>query len=175
MQSIVPLLESHELMARLKPEHMQKLASAARTRSLVPGEAICREGLPAAAFFLLIEGSARVTRTCPDGKQQVLGILKPGSVFGLVGLGDRGLRPATVASIGPGVVLEIPGDLLRGAARTVEGHFVIAMREIVALALDRQMRAANQQLLLKADDLTERSVDDEWEAGTQGGWKQPQA
>jgi len=168
-----PLLESHALTARLKPEHVQKLASAARVRTLVPGEAICREGLPATTFFLLIEGNARVTRTAPRGRQEVLGLLRPGSLFGLVGIGDRSGRPATVASTEPGVVVEFPGDLLDGDPRSVEGHFVIALREILALALDLQLRAANQQLLMRADELTERSLDDEWDAGTHGGWKQP--
>ncbi|HJN75651.1 MAG TPA: cyclic nucleotide-binding domain-containing protein [Myxococcota bacterium] len=175
MENAAPLLKSHDLMARLRPEHIQKLASAARVRSLVPGEAICREGLPATAFFLLVEGNGRVTRTGPDGKQQILGLVRPGSLFGLVGIGDRAPRPVTVASTGPGILLEIPANLLSGDARSVEGHFVIALREIVALALDLQMRAANQQLLMRADELAERSVDNEWEAGTQGGWKQPEA
>lgn len=175
MPDIVPLLESHELTARLRPEHIQKLASASRLRTLVPGEAICREGLPANAFFLLVEGTARVTRTCPDGRQQTLGLVRPGSVFGLVGVGELAPRPVTVGCMGPGLVVEIPADLLSGEARSVEGHFVIAVREIVALGLDLQMRAANQQLLMKADEMSERSIDDEWEAGTHGGWRQPEA
>ncbi|MCP4806573.1 MAG: cyclic nucleotide-binding domain-containing protein [Proteobacteria bacterium] len=172
--SLLPLLASHELFSRLKPEYQQRLAGAARRRPVVPGEAICREGRPATTFFLLIEGTARVTCARPDGAQELLGLARPGSVLGLVGLGDASPRPATIGSVGPGVVMEFPRDLLDFAARTPDAGLAIALREVLCLALDLQLRAANQEIATRVDEALDRPPTDEWDNSTQGGgWKSP--
>lgn len=174
-ESLLALLASHDLFATLKPEHHLRLAGAARRRDLVPGEAICRQGRPAQSFFLLVEGTARVTCSRPDGSQEVLVLARPGSLLGVVGVGDASPRPATIGSVGPGVVLEFPGDLLTADPRTPEAALALALREVLAVALDHQLRAANQEIALRIDEALERPPTDEWSSQTQGGgWKSPE-
>lgn len=172
--TLLPLLAGHDLFRRLSAEQHLRLAGLARRRSLVPGEALCREGRPATSFYLLIEGTARVTRTRPDGGQELIGLVRPGSILGIVGLGDRRPRPATIVSVGPSDVVELPADVLDVQPRTQETGLAIAVREVLALALDHQLRAANQEIAARADEALDRPSTEEWDRSTQGGgWKSP--
>jgi CRP/FNR family cyclic AMP-dependent transcriptional regulator len=159
------LLAEHPLLGRLPAEDQSRLVSGGRVRTLGPLEAVCRQGEPATCFFLLIEGEGRVTRTRPDGAQQTLGRVKPGSLCGVVGLSEQLPRPATIAALGPSKVLELGTGLLHGSARSDEGRFSIQLSEILCLALNDQLRAANAHLIQAA------SNSGEWEAQTVGGWR----
>ncbi|MED5369986.1 MAG: cyclic nucleotide-binding domain-containing protein [Myxococcota bacterium] len=172
-------LEQHPLLGGLGEETRELLLERGELRDLIPAEAIAREGRPADACFLLLEGQARVTRSTPKGAQLELARLNPGSLFGLVGLRDDTLRPATYAAIGPSQVLEIPADVLDAAPRSPQARHALAIREVLALALQTQLRVANQHLIHRAAavraELEEIPVPepDAWEAHTYGGWKPP--
>lgn len=165
-------LKDHPLLGRLPEDDLFVLQTLSSERALVPAEAIYRQDEPATNFFLLLEGRARMSCTRPDGGQERLGLVEAGTVLGVAGISGEG-RPATAASMGPGRVLEMPLSLLHGAPRTPEGRLAMALREVVALAQNNQLRAANRVLVRLARDRGTGSTDD-WESATNGGWVSPE-
>ena len=77
-----------DLLADLTPEELVRVDSIAETRRYEPGDVILRQGVPADAIFVLLEGSVRVTAILSEGdeaaarEEEVLTQLKPGEVFG---------------------------------------------------------------------------------------------
>lgn len=165
-------LSDHPLLNRLTDEDRSVLETLSSRRALQPAEAIYREGEAANTLFVLLDGMARLSCTRPDGAQQKLGVLKPGALLGVSGLGG-GVRPATAASMGPSTVLEVPQSLLDGRPRTPEGRLAMALREVVALAQNHQLRAANATLVRLANQRSTEPSNDWDDPETNGGWVSP--
>jgi len=157
-------LEEHVLFQRFSIEERALLLDSIKVRELFPGEAICREEAPANEWYLLVEGSARVTRTRPDGGQERIAILAAGALFGVVGVLEGALRPSTVASLQPGRCLVFPRSLLEG-----EGRLTLCLGELICMALNHQLRAVNERLLGMARDADGPEVS----RRVHGGWRQP--
>ena len=117
-------------------------------RAVQPGEAICREGSAPTEWYLLTEGGGRVSRTRPDGGQELIARIEPGSIFGVVGILDGLRRSATVAALRPSVCLVFPSSLL-GDSSTAQtsGRLGLCLSELLCAALNQQLRAINQRLL----------------------------
>jgi len=162
--SAVEVLEGHDLFQRFSVNERALLLDSVDVREVFPGEAICREGTPANEWYLLIEGSARVTRTRPDGGQERIAALANGALFGVVGVLESGLRPSTVAALQPGRCLVFPRSLLEG-----EGRLTLCLGELLCMALNHQLRAVNERLLGMARDADGPEVS----RRTYGGWRQP--
>ncbi len=162
-------LSEHPLFGRLTEEELGRLEDLVQERDLVPAEALFREGAEGDDFYLLLEGQVRLSCTRPDGGQERLGLLKPGAVLGVTGL--ESTRPSTAAAMGPTRVMVIPGSALHGTPRTADGRLALGLREIVALAQNYQLRSANRQLAVMAQQLRDEPDTDAWtDVGTQGGW-----
>ncbi|HEU5324293.1 MAG TPA: MFS transporter [Candidatus Limnocylindria bacterium] len=89
-----------------------RLEAAARDLGEVPmaaGDVVVRQGDAADRFYLIAEGTLRVTQT-RDGKQVELRTLGPGDVFGEVGLLNRSPRTATVTALTDGRLLALDGE-----------------------------------------------------------------
>lgn len=89
-----------------------RLEAAARDLGEVPMAArdvVVRQGDAADRFYLIAEGTLRVTQT-RDGKQVELRTLGPGDVFGEIGLLNRSPRTATVTALTDGRLLALDGE-----------------------------------------------------------------
>ncbi|GEM_PF-1946349 len=172
-----PLLEEslsgHPLLGRMPPDQRELLLERSRIRELGPAEAICREGFTPTAWFVLLEGQARITRTRPDGAQEVLALLLPGALFGAVGLlcGER--RSATAAALETARVLEIPAELLHAESDDLSPRLALELREILALSLTAQLRTMNRRLVRLGRKLLGESPSEEREPEPLSGWQLP--
>jgi MFS family permease len=100
-------LLAHPIFAGLPTS---RLEAAARRLVEVPveaGAAIVREGEPADRFYLVADGSLRVTQGPQNTHLRDLG---PGDVFGEIGLLRRTPRTATVSALTPGRLLALDAD-----------------------------------------------------------------
>src|SRR5215469_4045380 len=104
----VPLFEG------LSKRHLRRIAKLARIRRFVDGSAMVRVGEPGRTFYVLLDGSAKVTR---PGRRAVR--LGPGAFFGEMALIDDSPRSADVVAEGEvlALTLDRPGftKLLRAA------------------------------------------------------------
>jgi CRP-like cAMP-binding protein len=113
----VPLFES------LEEDDLHELASWFDVQDCSEGVCLAGEGAGGYSFFVLIEGSAEVTR---DG--QALAMLGPGDFFGEIAILGGGRRSATVTTTEPSRLLVMFGTEFRllqraqpGIAARIEG------------------------------------------------------
>ncbi len=87
--------------ADLSDPEAERLAQLAELRTYERRQAIILEGEPCTGFFVLRSGRARIFRTGPDGREQILRLLGPAETFGEVPMFDGGPNPASVDTIEP--------------------------------------------------------------------------
>jgi MFS family permease len=91
-----------------------RLEEAARRMAEVPmavGDTIVRQGDPSDRFFVIVEGSVRVTQRAAERDDELhLRDLRPGDVFGEIGLLRRSPRTATVTALTDGRLLALDAE-----------------------------------------------------------------
>jgi len=81
------------LFADLEGRELKRIADSFKEREFAAGETIASEGKSGAGFFVIGEGTARVT---VRGEER--GSLGPGEYFGEIALIDEGARSATLTA-----------------------------------------------------------------------------
>lgn len=126
----------------LTEEDLDDLACAACVRTFLPGEAICREGEPAGAFFFVVSGRVAILKQMDDQTERLLHHAGPAEFFGEMAIVQEGGRTATVRAVEPTVALEIGREeFLNVLGRSPS----LAIRILVHLT-DR-LRSADQQAI----------------------------
>jgi CRP/FNR family transcriptional regulator, cyclic AMP receptor protein len=82
------------LFSGLPPRHLRRLSDLTEERRYMEGAKVVRQGDTGDAFFVILEGEAKVVG--PSGR--VLSRLLPGEYFGEISLLDGGPRTATVVA-----------------------------------------------------------------------------
>ena len=100
-------LLDHPIFAGLPAARLETAATRLVERRVSAGEVILREGDPADRFYLIADGEFRVTR---QGEPEPLRRLRPGDVFGEIGLLRRSSRTATVTASAAGRLLSLDAD-----------------------------------------------------------------
>ena len=108
----IPVLADVPLFRNLSRRHLKHVASLARMRRYGPGTTIVRAGDAGSAFFVLVDGTARVVTS--KGRARRLG---SGDFFGEMALLDDSPRSADVVADGEVLTMTISrsafGKLLR--------------------------------------------------------------
>ena len=91
----LPTLADVPLFRGLSKRHLRRIASLARTRRYAAGTAIVRAGDPGTAFYVILDGTARVVP--PKGRARKL---HAGDFFGEMALLDGAPRSADVFAEG---------------------------------------------------------------------------
>ena len=107
---MVPKAESLSriaLFAGLSESELEALAQRAVERRYAAGEALFWEGAPCAGIFLLTEGSVKIFKTSPGGREMMLALETAPSTVAELPLFDGGPYPASVRVVEPVVSLFI--------------------------------------------------------------------
>jgi diguanylate cyclase (GGDEF)-like protein len=96
------------LLGSLPDGELECLLRACREVALAPGQALCQEGEPGDAMFVVLAGNLVVSKA---GKQVAVG--RPGDCFGEMALIERRERAATLRALDETLVLEIPDAAFR--------------------------------------------------------------
>jgi CRP/FNR family transcriptional regulator, cyclic AMP receptor protein len=89
----VETLQKVPLFAGLEGRDLERIADSFKERTYSAGDTIASEGQGGAGFFVIADGTARVT--VQDQERSTLG---PGDYFGEIALIDEGARTATVTA-----------------------------------------------------------------------------
>ena len=89
-------LEELPILQFLPPDVRAIVAASFVPARYTFGDLIVREGEAADALYVLVAGRARVVKTGAGGEELSLGALRPGELFGEMGMLERGKRTATV-------------------------------------------------------------------------------
>jgi CRP/FNR family transcriptional regulator, cyclic AMP receptor protein len=110
----IELLKRVPLFAGCSKSELRELAKSADELDIREGTVLTREGRPAREFFVLIDGTARVTK---DGK--TIADLGAGDWFGEIALITNSPRTATVTATSPGDVLVITDRRFHSVVETM--------------------------------------------------------
>jgi MFS family permease len=106
----VAVLEDLRLLDGATPPALERLAAAVEEQHLGPGVAVLRQGEPADALYVLVEGRLVVEHDPGPGPRRVNEMTAP-DYLGEIGLVERVPRTATVVTASDAVLWRIPGDL----------------------------------------------------------------
>jgi CRP-like cAMP-binding protein len=89
------------LFASLTEPEIQALGQRAVERRFQPDEMLFWEGEPCAGIFLIVEGSVKIFKTSPGGREMMLALETAPSTVAELPLFDGGPYPASVRAVGP--------------------------------------------------------------------------
>lgn len=98
------------LFAGLAPEALDGILQEARAIRHPKNSAVFEQGAEAHAFFVLLDGHVRATKTTPNGQQVVVRYVTPGETFGVAVAIGLELYPATATAVDDSVVLAWPSS-----------------------------------------------------------------
>ena len=143
------ILRQVQMFAPLGPDDLAHVAAVTVERRFERGDIIILEGDRGGALYFVREGTVKVFKTSPEGKEQVLRLIVPGHTFNDVPALDGGPNPASAAALEPTVVYATGGAELRR---------LIAERPGVAQATVQALASALRHLVSVVEDLSFRHV-----------------
>lgn len=133
-----------ENIAEAELESIKKLVTE---KTATRGEIMILEGDVAKALYFVVSGALKAFKTSPEGKEQILSIVRPGGSFNDVSVFDNAPSPASLQALGPVVLYELGRNdieaLLRKypqVARNVINVFAARVRHLVSLVEDLSFR-----------------------------------
>lgn len=161
--------------ARLPRSAIREILDQATPRRYDEGTAVFAEGLPAARFYLLLDGFIRVVRTSVEGEQVTMLHIPPGQLFGIALAIGRDTYPATAVCASEVLALSWPVRLWSGFMTKYDGFgpetyrtVGLRMGEVQARVAELATRAVEQRVaaaLLRLVNQTGRKVADGIEVG----------
>ena len=101
MHPKIRLLQQIALFAGLTETEVQALAQRAVERRFASDEVLFWEGEPCAGIFLIVEGSVKIFKTSPGGREMMLALETAPATVAELPLFDGGPYPASVRAVGP--------------------------------------------------------------------------
>ena len=96
------------LFAGIGGQELTEVLREARASRYAKNSAVFEQGADATAFFLLLHGHIRASRTTPTGEQIVVRYVAPGEIFGVAPAIGLSRYPATATAVDDSVVLVWP-------------------------------------------------------------------
>lgn len=112
------LLQRIDLFQELPETQLRGLSQGAMIRHYRAGEIISRGATMDRDFRLVLSGRVKLSRTSPEGREQILFIFGPGEPFCLASYFQRQPLPGTVTALEESGILTIPGPALEDMVRT---------------------------------------------------------
>lgn len=142
-------LRTLALLATLDEQTLVDTSRRMRRCAFRPGQYILLEGERPPGLFFVLRGRVRLSRTAPDGREQVLAMVGPGENFNPVPIFDGQPNPSTARAMSPVSCLLLPcTDLLA----------LIRAHPDLALASLNEMAGQLRELVSLVEDLAFRSV-----------------
>lgn len=110
-------------LGSLRIEDAERVLDGIVVKNYRAKELVASEGTPCRGMYYVVRGRARLYRTAPDGREQIMRLLQAGDTFGEVGVFDNGPTPASVDTLEPSEIALVPSALFR---RLVDSHPTVA-------------------------------------------------
>jgi CRP-like cAMP-binding protein len=121
------------------------------------GAILAQRDEAAGALYILAEGRAKVTVSGENGREVTLTVLRPGDVFGEVGIIDGGPRTADVVALDAVVVVTIERDVFLAHVRA-RPQIAIRMLQTMAKRLRRADEAIAGLALMDVEERLRRTL-----------------
>jgi CRP-like cAMP-binding protein len=113
----VETLRNIPLFAGLPTARLKLIAYTAEVVQFEAGEVMVRQGDPADAVYIIVEGEAEVSLTDGQGREIPLNTMGPNTIFGETGVLCQGRRTASVGARGRVVTFKISSKLFLDLVR----------------------------------------------------------
>jgi CRP-like cAMP-binding protein len=144
-------LQRVPILAGLAPSLLDEMAGLCALRTLRKGETVFVEGDEAGFLPILLSGRVKLFRSDPDGREQVLHLVRAPASFAEAAVFGPGIFPAGAQAVEEGELASVPrAELLA----------VLARRPEVALALLASMSLWLRRLVDLVDGLSLHSVEE---------------
>lgn len=135
-------LSSIGLFGGLGPEVLEFVVNTLKTKTLLPGDVVFREGETAAEMFVVLRGEFEVLKRSKRGIDARVAMLGMGDWFGEMSILDVQPRSASVRALAPSLLLVITsGDLDAIYRRDHKAYALLVLN--VARELSRRLRVAD--------------------------------
>jgi CRP/FNR family transcriptional regulator len=124
-------LQGWQLFAYLSPRDLAQLAAIASLQTYRKGQTIFTEGDEANALWVLLKGQVKILKVGPDGREQVLRIVRAGESFAEAAALSRGQFPPSPAATARSTAVRFPAE---GFLRLLDTNPQLATNMIVALS-----------------------------------------
>ena len=133
----------------LDPRELESLAAITVIRTAAKNEMLFLQGDTATGFYVLLNGSVRIYKASPDGKEYTLHHIRAGQMFAEAAVFGGSVFPANASATEDSTVAFFPKDKF---ARLLQGSPQISLKMIAGLA--GFVREFNQQI----EDLSLKEV-----------------
>jgi CRP-like cAMP-binding protein len=144
-EKYLPLLAQNPVFVDLSDQVHAELLAAAVRRTYASDELIVRQGDPAYAFHLLVEGKAKLLQVTANGHQVLVRYIVPGQQTGVISVLSGFTYPLSIQPIGTCTTLMWPGELL---AQFIERYPRIGFNALRIMVIRNQQRQQRYQELL---------------------------
>jgi CRP/FNR family transcriptional regulator len=132
------VLRRAPLFEGLDEENARGLRRQLTEVKLSRGEHLFQEGQDGDRLFVVLDGKMKLTRAAVDGRENLLGLLGPGEMFGELSLFDPRPRTSSASAVTDATLAALGHDALR---RMLQDHPEVSLHMLQALA--RRLRRAN--------------------------------
>jgi CRP/FNR family transcriptional regulator, cyclic AMP receptor protein len=107
------LLAGVEMFAKLAPDELGQLETAAEVRDLRRGDTLFVEGEESNHLYVVVEGRLAIAKRSIDNRESVIALMERGDLFGEMAMFDGEGRSAEARALEPSEVVMIPFSVVR--------------------------------------------------------------
>lgn len=115
---VMPFLRRVPVFADLDEEALESVRELTVLRNIPKNGQLFRAGQPCEGLFIIIDGSIKVYRATPDGREQVLHVEGPKRTLAELPLFDGAPYPASARAAEDSVILFLPRDAFQWLLRS---------------------------------------------------------
>jgi CRP-like cAMP-binding protein len=142
-------LHGLDWLSPLSEAETKRLSGQSTARDYGRGETIFSPKPQPHSVYLLERGLVRIFRLSPDGDEATLGYVRPGEIFGELGLLAGQPRESFAQAVRPARVWRVPGEEM---LRVVNGH------PRIALSITAQMGGRFKRIESRVENLVFRNL-----------------
>lgn len=122
------MLRKNEYFDTMPDTLLEQIANHMQLREYDRGEIFFWEGDPCDGLYVVMQGSAKIHRISPQGRQYIVRVLQEGDTFAEVPAFDGGTNPVNVEALETCSVWVVDSEILRGL---VQSHPQFAQKVLV--------------------------------------------
>ncbi|HPV40296.1 MAG TPA: Crp/Fnr family transcriptional regulator [Spirochaetota bacterium] len=151
MTSIDKLLKESELFSGLSDASSKKIASMGKITKVPQNTMIFLEGEKGSSFFIMVEGSVRLFKSAPDGREVTVKLASPGEIFAEVVLFEKDRYPVSATALTDSVLFSMSRSTFETLLDNAEFR-----DDFISVLMKKQRYLAGRILYLAAYDVEER-------------------
>jgi len=149
--NIKKLLDESELFSGLSQTAAKKIASMGSLHKIPQNKIIFLEGEKGSSFFILAQGSIRLYKSTPDGREITVKLAAPGEIFAEVILFEIDHYPVSATAVTDSMLFSINRESFNALLDNAEFR-----NEFISVIMKKQRYLAGRILYLTAYDVEER-------------------